>query len=387
MAITLTSTGPNSARVDWVNGDQGTNMLNLITQVWNWIGSHGWTLHKQYDTYSRVYKAPNRDGVTFKYMFLGGVAAGIRLRLFETWDVTTNATTNECVYSSGNHMRTHVTGSLYLFATDKWFIHVSSLSNGNYGDSVQETWTGCIEFTKAVEDTAPSYCWTTGHQLSGGYRDTYYTPRNCTSSAGSYQGSNWASLLVAKYASPTDDWGFNRAGYYGAAALPRDTLGRTSTNAEKYTHVYYPEFQNEDSVEFYYGINSGAIGGDFIPYREDGTRESGGLVLLGDAANINTIRIPATKFIPMATGTPYAYTPWIAEMKQGSGYPWEISTINRIRGKMYGIKVLSQGLGSDGDTVNIPCDADYLMSEGGTLVEHLIVREKSGSNFKFAIPL
>jgi len=93
MAIQTTGIGPHSARLDIDAGESAARVLDAIEGV---VTGGGWTLHDgAAGPASRVYTAPNQDGVTSKFAQVDlGTDGWLMLDAWEDWDASAHVGVN-----------------------------------------------------------------------------------------------------------------------------------------------------------------------------------------------------------------------------------------------------------------------------------------------------
>lgn len=163
MTISLNSMGPNSAALLWDN----ETLPNLMTVINDWVVQHGWDLFDNVSTTIKVYRSLNVGGSTYKYLRLETVAGYLDVKHYESWNATTHVGTNLAAAASSSCQLNLVSGTIYLFASNRWFF-----ATGKYGTSF-DYGTGIFEFarenptdTEAAGFPASIAC--TGHGLTFG---------------------------------------------------------------------------------------------------------------------------------------------------------------------------------------------------------------------------
>jgi hypothetical protein len=172
MAVTNTQFANNTYKVTISNELTGSN--NVIAGVNTAITTLGWTLYDAIDqtTYSpmatRVYRAPNVDGVTYKYAILRFDTIRLKLNLScaEDFNVTSHIATNESWHADGcfYHGYDLRNGFFIINATERHLLLQSYILNE------PGHWAGIFETERiAAEDissnTAPCFFYTNSLML------------------------------------------------------------------------------------------------------------------------------------------------------------------------------------------------------------------------------
>lgn len=135
MSFSLNSMGPNSAALLWDN----ETYANLMGAINDWLVQHGWDLFDNVSATAKVYRAVNIGGSTYKYMSLEAGGGRLDVRHYETWNATTHVGTNLAVGSTAHTVMNLVSGTIYLFASSRWFYLTGK--NGttfDYGNGICE---------------------------------------------------------------------------------------------------------------------------------------------------------------------------------------------------------------------------------------------------------
>lgn len=167
MSVTNTSYSTNSYKITIANEFAGSN--DIITGVNTAITSLGWSLFDSINQtdYSpmatRVYRAGNVDGTTFKYAILRWDTLNLRLNLScsESWNTTSKTATNESWHSTGLFAHGYDVRDCYIFVagTSRHLVLQSYIRNE------PSHWAGIFEVERtAVEDissnSAPCFFYT-----------------------------------------------------------------------------------------------------------------------------------------------------------------------------------------------------------------------------------
>ena len=217
MTISLNSTGPNSAMIEYSN-DTWQNLMNLID---TFLTGHGWTQTKDTFVYSgmtgaRVYEALDKDPATKKTMVVAYLNTGfLGTIIFESFNPAGTTGVNMAFYSGtiaspGYYCQvlnpTTQNGRLHLFATNHWFL----MFNIGYsvGTAYGASFNGCVEFTKANEgDNTPNHAFVTGYYLAGEDAGGYYT----VCPVKTFANTGGAAAYYNRICTPAGSWGYPTA--------------------------------------------------------------------------------------------------------------------------------------------------------------------------------
>jgi len=401
MAIVTSNLGPNSAYVVYTGGE--TN-ANIAAAVYTWLQNHGWELHDDAaSASSKVFKALCIDATTYKYMMIGYDSNGIYMRVFEGWNASTHAGTNETWYSGQAAVRTQRTelaggGYVYVFATQHYCVLYSKTNSGLWGDSGLQSWSGCFEISEDGRDTRnlPVFGWTNGYSMMGG--------NSSARGWGAASGPNYA-YTSGTFNEAISNWFNNSSSLYSCFSLPKTTLGSTGSNADKFVTVgcalglttaepYTLRLHQSwgSWIGWQIGSNSNSNLGTDV-YDPQGNVITTGGEYRATANGYNTYKTIGigTKLIDVVpstnnglTSTPWAITPWVYEMGNTTT---TLRNVTEPRGKMFGIKLLQKSLGNFMDTITIVVDNNGFMEIGGTDSTHHVITAGPGMpTARFAIP-
>lgn len=126
--IKVTELGPNSCAINVVTETSNVALMDAMT---TWLLNHGWELHDNWTTTKRVFKSLNVDGTTYKYVLVDmqSIATVIYFYIAEAWNATTHTGTNVNVAQSYNTATISYNCTIYLFATSKYIVTFSKISN------------------------------------------------------------------------------------------------------------------------------------------------------------------------------------------------------------------------------------------------------------------
>jgi len=175
---TLQTLGPNSAIIHYVSGE----IASLFTPLNAFLTSKGWTLwDAAAGVNTKCYRAPNKDGVTFKFMTVEFRANGnMYVNVYEAWDAVTRAGTNitYCGVDGFNYSTFGLLngGSLYVFASPRYCLLWARPNAANWSLYSPH---GCVEVTRDnVEDTAaagiPCFGQVCGYRMTDNLAGIYY---------------------------------------------------------------------------------------------------------------------------------------------------------------------------------------------------------------------
>lgn len=121
MSIIVTELGPNSCSIKVQ--DEGTNPVNILNALVDWLLQHGWEMHDNWASNKKVIRAINADGVTYKYVLLDYSVsyAYLAVNLYESWNATTHAGTNPAGTYRISGGQDAYAFSLIVFATNRYF--------------------------------------------------------------------------------------------------------------------------------------------------------------------------------------------------------------------------------------------------------------------------
>jgi hypothetical protein len=290
---------------------------------------------------ARVYKAPNADGVTYKYMVLNYSNAGyLIIHVVENYNTTSKLWVNEAYQSGVNAAnygiltltpfafapRIDITngGAILLCVNPRYFV-VHTQTIAGLGASTGNSWTGCVEVSRDnVEDANnptlfPPYGWIQG------------------------------TLAICSQPYGTGLGNLNPA-YACCFSFPRDRFNQTGSTAT-----------NSSFLDFGFAT----------------------------AGNLGGINIAAGNLYSMAGSN---LVNWGTNIWSGKaiGFPitvgsWTSSGVD-IRGRLYGLKILTRNLGSFLDNVTLRCDPQgFLNTTNGVNTPHCVLTE-SGLGARYAIP-
>lgn len=166
MSVTTSTYTANSLKITISNE---TSSSNIIPAIDNCMAGVGWTLHDTVNTttfspiVTKVYKALNADGITFKYMIyrINTITLAINTSACENWDETTNIITNETWNGAMGFPQHYDLKDSYIIISGSVRHCILWTFIRNEGG----LWTGVMEFERvAAEDTAainvPCFAWT-----------------------------------------------------------------------------------------------------------------------------------------------------------------------------------------------------------------------------------
>ena len=339
----LTTLGPNSAIINY-SSESNVVVSNAIR---NWLIEHGWTLHDQVSTSVFVLKAPNLDGVTYKYVYFG-VNGNVYIRAFESWNATTHVGTNGTYPAGGitsdslavqtNHST--VSGKIYIFATARYLVLLAELTSGGGGSGLSNGVSplGVFEFTRDDPDDTvalglPCYV---QFDFGSGSGNSIYVDSNASSryqvvntflpcrTAKGYTGA--IASLYTRLSTPIGSWGF-------------------SYSSSTYVNSTWQVMLEGSSLSATYGFPSGknSISGQYNAY------------------NITIIE----------------------DCDWSSGY-----TSMTVRGKFCGLKLLNKSTGVHFDTIPIKTLSETLLADkNGVNMDHIVLSATSVDDVHFALPL
>lgn len=331
MSVTINSLGSNSRQIVITNETSATSIINAVNTS---LVALGWTL---IDTITsgirgllttRVYSAPNADGVTTKYMI---IRYDLQRQYWftsccENWNTTTNTATNESWYGGRNILLPlqYSNTVLYVFANARYACFMGVV-NGEPGP-----WQGVFEFEREAPDdiankTLPCYGWTSSLTIGEPYGNFVTPVFNSAPAAGATSANA----------------GFVAAGF----APPRTANGLTGISAANNFAIMtainqYPPSEGIMTTDW----SSGGI----IQSRNSHCGMLGGFAE-GNSAYVWDV-----------------YKTIVSNMKlagYASGY---------IAGKIYGLKI-TQKLGTPLNTIIIPVDANLFYSQSGTPTNHAML--------------
>ena len=123
MAVTTTALGTNSWQLDYTSGTTVTQLSEAINAV---MLLGGWTVYDaSAGTNAVCYRAPNKDGTTFKYAVIDYNTAGVLLvKCYESWNASTHVGTNLAYNSNvatyAGKYSTSAAGQVFAFITPRW---------------------------------------------------------------------------------------------------------------------------------------------------------------------------------------------------------------------------------------------------------------------------
>lgn len=170
----LTSLGNNSAQLQV---PANASLVDVQDTIEAYITAHGWTLHDgiMSGSLKRVYKALNKDGVTFKYAAIDfsyiSYYKTFMVSVWELWDELNHIGSNSCAYSEdfysyAQKMNLSQGQTVFIFAHPRYLVMQAYPKASMQGNS----WIGCIEVARDnPEDTAakgyPCVVWANGYML------------------------------------------------------------------------------------------------------------------------------------------------------------------------------------------------------------------------------
>lgn len=135
MSLALNPMGPNSASLLWDN----ETLPNLMTAINDWLVQHGWDLFDSVSATAKVYRAVNAGGTTYKYMRLEAISGYLDVKHYESWNATTHVGTNLAAGATTYPALTLTSGTLYLFASNRWFYATGKTGTTfDYGNGICE---------------------------------------------------------------------------------------------------------------------------------------------------------------------------------------------------------------------------------------------------------
>lgn len=152
MTITTTQIGTNTFQITLDGETTATGVISSIDAV---LTGNGWSLHDAYnqDTH-RVYRNLCKDGVTFKYLGLFIDTANLKIytTVYETWNNTTHAGTNEAntFNRSGVMSFTHTACDIIIMLSPRWCILQTFIRNN------PSPWSGIVECAREVAEDTPA---------------------------------------------------------------------------------------------------------------------------------------------------------------------------------------------------------------------------------------
>ena len=211
MAVANTAYSTNSYKITVTNE---TDSNTIIAGMNTAITTLGWSLYDSIDqsTYSpvatRIYRAVNKDTVTYKYAILRWDTLLLRLNLStcEDWNVATNVATNESWHNSGLfYLGYDVRDSFFYVAATARHLVIQSYIRNEPG-----LWAGIFETERVAQEdissnTAPCYFYTNSlmlgtpwGQTSNNRTSTYMMafPRTPDNQTGAYAAKAYAPVTT-----------------------------------------------------------------------------------------------------------------------------------------------------------------------------------------------
>jgi len=320
MPVTQTSSGDNSAFIEYTAGSTYTEIL---TEVQTFLVAHGWTKEDAsfWDAGSNkcvmTYKAVNKDATTYKYIQIGyydTTGYSFYCKVYEGYNSTTKIGTNLAYYSDNHALWSQAitlashNGRLHLFASERYFFMLNigtviGSSTGNGG-------IGCFEFSVANDgDNTPHFAWMNSYLATSNYKPST-----------SY--SNYYVLCPPRTAKYTGA----QATYYNRMCTPIGHWGGEGVSTTNYFDM------------------NGTIPSNPPPF--------------GATVKHHVFDIIAS---------------------------FDNTTNRYVKGKMFGLKAFTTNIGANGDIFRVACDSDMFLDNGGTDLDHFII--KQGTYGSFGIPL
>ena len=168
--IATTQLGPNSWVIAYA---MGTTVAQVSSEVTAVLALAGWDVYDAIaGTNAVCYRAPNKDGTTFKYVVLNYNTTGwLFLQVYESWNALTHVGTNQCSKgtdtSVGYQQVLNLSsdkGLIYIFANPRYVaLGIRQYSSAVFGNTVTCGVTGCFEFGRENPDDTvaagyPIYC-------------------------------------------------------------------------------------------------------------------------------------------------------------------------------------------------------------------------------------
>lgn len=182
MSTSNTRLGPNSLIVSYSAGTSNAEFLSAMDSA---MAAQGWELYDAAaigGTNAHCYRAAVADGtVAYKYLVLDVNSAGYMLsRVYESWNATThigNNLSHQSDFATYGQQTSFSTGGLmYVFATPRYALFFSKLSNLTFGSVSFGSFSGCIEISRdnveEIPGQTPIFGWVNGGLIIGGLANT-----------------------------------------------------------------------------------------------------------------------------------------------------------------------------------------------------------------------
>lgn len=364
MAIDTQTLGLNSWYVAYTSGESTENVKNAVHAV---ITAAGWTEHDSAAGVNKVcFKAPVANSTIFKYVVLDwSVSTEVSMWVYETWNATTHVGTN-LAYVAG--VATAVAarkqsidlaggGYVYIFAKSRYLVLLNRLvSNGGWGFSSNNSWTGCLEFaleTGEAYDTYPNFAHASGLSINGDHQ----VPQ-----AGKIRASNLGlpaadSTLAGAVVS------------FRYASVPRTTGGLVAASAELPINIsVFGDRPTINGSNAYVQANSGNLGSTYFV---NGVNVGSIVNPTGSSTWFWTIlsRVMSS-ILPTGnnpnTNLPWCGTPVLLEMDSAN-----FNNVKTIRGRIFGLKIAGMGKSwSMMDSITTKVDSDLFHTSAGSNHPH-----------------
>lgn len=162
MTTATTNLGPNSWVVSFSMGSTIAEIMTAVTAVLTGASGAGWEVYDATaGTNTVCYRAPNEDGLTYKYMVLNYNTSGwMLIQHYESWNSSTHVGTNVCPRSTDTTIGYQQAlvpstdkGLIYIFANQRYasFI-IRQYTTAVLGNTITCGITGCFEFNRDNPD-------------------------------------------------------------------------------------------------------------------------------------------------------------------------------------------------------------------------------------------